>query len=221
VPGTGNPQAYNRYSYVLNNPIRYNDPTGHFCSDPEDLWSPGCDGSGGRPKNAPAPLPDSPVVINNPGPLDEGQEQDDPAPTLDNGQEQDDPTCETIVCLTLDWYNQNILAYQYTPIATSAIQYLTGTWMIWTAAAMLDPYLLEIAAPLYYLSFAENRAASFVGWQAVDYQHDHGLYDVSQTDVYVAGGSLFVGSLWPPMAPLVSDISFGWDIFHTNWKDFP
>lgn len=29
VPGPFNPQAYNRYSYVLNNPFKYNDPTGH------------------------------------------------------------------------------------------------------------------------------------------------------------------------------------------------
>jgi RHS repeat-associated protein len=33
VPGAGNPQAYNRYSYVLNNPVRYVDPTGHFTED--------------------------------------------------------------------------------------------------------------------------------------------------------------------------------------------
>jgi RHS repeat-associated protein len=33
VPGAGNPQALNRYSYVLNAPTRYTDPTGHFaCS---------------------------------------------------------------------------------------------------------------------------------------------------------------------------------------------
>jgi len=29
VPEPGNPQALNRYSYVLNNPLRYNDPSGH------------------------------------------------------------------------------------------------------------------------------------------------------------------------------------------------
>jgi RHS repeat-associated protein len=29
VPDLYNPQAFNRYSYVLNNPVRYNDPTGH------------------------------------------------------------------------------------------------------------------------------------------------------------------------------------------------
>ena len=30
VPEPGDPQALNRYSYVLNNALRYNDPTGHF-----------------------------------------------------------------------------------------------------------------------------------------------------------------------------------------------
>lgn len=29
VPAPGNPQSLNRYSYVLNNPLRYTDPTGH------------------------------------------------------------------------------------------------------------------------------------------------------------------------------------------------
>jgi RHS repeat-associated protein len=29
VPGAGNPQALNRYAFVLNNPLRYTDPSGH------------------------------------------------------------------------------------------------------------------------------------------------------------------------------------------------
>jgi len=29
VPNPANPQAFNRYSYVLNNPLKYTDPTGH------------------------------------------------------------------------------------------------------------------------------------------------------------------------------------------------
>ena len=33
VPNAHNPQDLNRFSYVRNNPIRYNDPTGH-CADP-------------------------------------------------------------------------------------------------------------------------------------------------------------------------------------------
>jgi len=30
VPGFANPQSFNRYSYVYNNPLKYVDPTGHF-----------------------------------------------------------------------------------------------------------------------------------------------------------------------------------------------
>jgi RHS repeat-associated protein len=33
VPEPGNPQALNRYSYALNNPLRYTDPTGMFSED--------------------------------------------------------------------------------------------------------------------------------------------------------------------------------------------
>jgi RHS repeat-associated protein len=33
IPDFSNPQSYNRYSYVLNNPLRYNDPSGHSLKD--------------------------------------------------------------------------------------------------------------------------------------------------------------------------------------------
>jgi hypothetical protein len=36
VPSPANPQTLNRFSYVLGNPCRYNDPTGHSCADPQD-----------------------------------------------------------------------------------------------------------------------------------------------------------------------------------------
>jgi len=35
IPEPGNPQALNRYSYVLNNPLKYTDPTGHCEFDAE------------------------------------------------------------------------------------------------------------------------------------------------------------------------------------------
>ncbi len=33
MPQPGNPQALNRYSYALNNPVKYNDPSGHIPID--------------------------------------------------------------------------------------------------------------------------------------------------------------------------------------------
>jgi len=39
VPGAGNPQAFNRYSYVNNNPLRYTDPSGHQGASWEDEFA--------------------------------------------------------------------------------------------------------------------------------------------------------------------------------------
>jgi RHS repeat-associated protein len=38
VPGAANPQAWNRYSYCLNNPLVYTDPTGNQPSSPSDWF---------------------------------------------------------------------------------------------------------------------------------------------------------------------------------------
>lgn len=49
VPRSSNPQSLNRYSYVLNNPLRFIDPTGHYCQNVTN-WggatSGGCTGYG-------------------------------------------------------------------------------------------------------------------------------------------------------------------------------
>ncbi len=48
IPSPANPQAFNRYSYVLNSPVNFNDPTGHMCSDPENTKNGFCEGSVGQ-----------------------------------------------------------------------------------------------------------------------------------------------------------------------------
>jgi hypothetical protein len=39
VPKSSNPQQFNRYAYVLNNPLRYVDPSGHFTEDQLKQWT--------------------------------------------------------------------------------------------------------------------------------------------------------------------------------------
>jgi hypothetical protein len=41
IPDLSNPQSYNRYSYCVNNPLRYTDPTGHAWYDSVPLIGPG------------------------------------------------------------------------------------------------------------------------------------------------------------------------------------
>jgi len=43
IPDLSNPQSYNRYSYCVNNPLRYTDPTGHAPSDWASTMQPGID----------------------------------------------------------------------------------------------------------------------------------------------------------------------------------
>jgi RHS repeat-associated protein len=68
VPGMYNPMAFDRYSYVFNNPIRYSDPTGHVCYDAGvDAAFPGnCNGGSGTTP-APGEPGDCFGICNNEG----------------------------------------------------------------------------------------------------------------------------------------------------------
>lgn len=58
IPNPGNPQSLNRYSYTLNNPIRYTDPTGHrICEDLDYCEPPASPSPSPPPPPSPSPAP--------------------------------------------------------------------------------------------------------------------------------------------------------------------
>ncbi len=71
IPDPSNPQAWNRYSYVGNNPVNFNDPTGHSasCSSMEDdchhvpVTSPAPDKNGGGVNPHDDDVPDDDGII--------------------------------------------------------------------------------------------------------------------------------------------------------------
>jgi hypothetical protein len=71
IPDPSNPQAWNRYSYVGNNPVNFNDPTGHKECDDEK----GCGGT--TPKLKPNSNPKPKARL----PKDDGE-----------------PSCKTVTC---------------------------------------------------------------------------------------------------------------------------
>ena len=104
VPGYTNPQAFNRYSYVLGNPLRYIDPTGHYCvGDDED-----CAGEGG---NGPAPSGNgggSNNNGNNGNPHDDDNDIDPnpnnvtlPIPTITHSSTEPNPVISILGVATL------------------------------------------------------------------------------------------------------------------------
>ena len=67
IPDQINPQSWNRFSYVLNSPIIFNDPTGHQYCGPDNIY---CGGLSDSYTSAKVPSPSSP-----PDDLDEGLKQ--------------------------------------------------------------------------------------------------------------------------------------------------
>ncbi|MEZ4510635.1 MAG: hypothetical protein R3C62_02070 [Chloroflexota bacterium] len=65
VPDPANPQQFNRYTYSLNSPIRFSDPTGHVCYDSNaDAVTPGNCNGGATP--LPPPPPITPIWVRSP-----------------------------------------------------------------------------------------------------------------------------------------------------------
>ena len=140
VPGAANPQAYNRYSYVLGNPLRYTDPTGHYCvGDDED-----CADEAG---NGPAPSGNSGGNNGNAGgggdPHDDDDDDYDPNPNGLPGS----PECYPgeLVCQIVNNPGPSWTTVYTTTIVTNSlggeVPPVYGGWNLhWDSRFLIQPY---------------------------------------------------------------------------------
>ena len=144
-------QAWDRYAYVNNNPLKYTDPSGHAaCSDYGDCPEP-----------------------------DDVYELDEKPGTL-----------------------EQVLAWQLTPLLTSAAQVVTGVFM--EASLMFLPAPLSVEVFIgFYLA---NRLSSAIGLASVDYQYNRNLYGTTKFDVVVETGTTLLGTI-PSLTNIMASVS--------------
>ena len=97
IPSAANPQSWNRYAYVLNNPINFNDPSGHKACDDEF----GCEN---HPKPVPLPTPDEPgnYIPHNSRGRNSGNNDNNRggrnSGNIDNNSGEGEDSCHTLKC---------------------------------------------------------------------------------------------------------------------------
>jgi len=93
VPNPMNPQSLNRYVYVLNNPMRYTDPTGHY-----ECFDEGCSPGDPEGDDQEEEAPSSQTQAQNPTPTPTPPPANDGGNQNPNQNEQPDPSSTPAPC---------------------------------------------------------------------------------------------------------------------------
>jgi hypothetical protein len=131
IPDQTNPQSWDRYSYVNNNPLRYTDPTGHYaCGDGEEH---DCNGHKQDPnKNPHPPKPTKPPKDKNGNLHGSDKDAEDEKLWPDNWF--------SVECAyTSSCVGQYVKYYTFS-FGTTIPNPITGTVVGWHASISLDQY---------------------------------------------------------------------------------
>jgi hypothetical protein len=195
---SGGAQGYDRFAYVSNNPVRYNDPTGHMCSDPEDP-TPTCDSGnhgGGNPPPPPPP-PADPVTLTQHGKRGSGQQMKDTYDRLVTMCVAGDPSawwCSSPGAFTLEDFMILIISGEFSSFGAVGINPLTGTTKADDPA--LQASLAQTAANwfsdscLAHPNCAGPTPNAIFNWMGENLQSGQYLFNNDPTEKYPAVAAL-------------------------------
>ena len=131
IPGAGNSQAYDRYAYVYNSPIIYNDPTGHMGAGPE----------GGSPIKKITPTSSTQFLLD-PGNIQAIQAMISDTPTFLRSP------IDLPLVLGVQWFGKTQNALEMRSIESEKEMYAYSNYMH-AAIDYLAPYGTPIYSPFY------------------------------------------------------------------------
>jgi RHS repeat-associated protein len=163
IPDQTNPQSWNRFSYVINNPVNFIDPTGHQNCGPDNIYC------GGLPDDN---VPTSPVPPSDP-PGGGGCNEDDDLCWMNQGDDDTysnvwidttlSPEAVTVLFSEIDWW---INAFQLGNVGftLSELALLAGVvgigLMLFAPTASIGAVSFVAAVGLLYLSNWTNNTLS-------------------------------------------------------------
>ena len=178
-------QRYDRYAYVNNSPVRYNDPSGHWVFETDDPVEE-------QRRNAIQDAAER--VERNRIEINDGNGNivaSTPKPSLLATRDVRILTLPQPTSANNHSWIESMLASKEMPLAMAAIQVLTvdGIPLAIGITAGIGPDDLPITLGLFTLS----RGAAILGTAATFYQYSHGLNETQLTDVGVSAGTTIAG----------------------------